>query len=346
MNAAVKVNVERGLGAAILVLMALGPLAFGAYWVSFILTQTFLIGIAAASLIFLSAYGGMVSLAQTAMYGIAAVALGNMVTTGESKGLHLGWNPWLGIVLAIVITTALGLILGAVASRSAGIYFLMITLTYSVIAFYFLGQVTIVSGFSGIAGIDNFTPSLVGSPTDQPNRLYYVALVLALLAYVLIRYVVRTPFGLALQGVRDEPVRMSSLGFNVALHRTLAFGFAAFLAALAGILFAWWNGIVAPDTVGLGGTIDLLVAAVIGGLRRIEGAWIGAFAFIVINNYVRDVSLPVIGGSFNTIIGLIFVAIVVVSPDGLMGAWDRLWSLVGRRRAMTGPVAAGSGGSG
>ena len=183
-----------------------------------------------------------------------------MVTTGESKGLHLGWNPWLGIVLAIVITTALGLILGAVASRSAGIYFLMITLTYSVIAFYFLGQVTIVSGFSGIAGIDTFTPSLVGSPTNQPNRLYYVALVLALLAYVLIRYVVRTPFGLALQGVRDEPVRMSSLGFNVALHRTLAFGFAAFLAALAGILFAWWNGIVAPDTVGLGGTIDLLVA--------------------------------------------------------------------------------------
>src|SRR5262249_29897826 len=142
MTSALKLNIERGAGTAILLLMALGPLAFGAYWVSFILTQTFLIGIAAASLIFLSAYGGMVSLGQAALYGLAAVALGNIVTKGEAKGLHLGWNPWLGVVLAILITTALGLLLGAVASRSAGIYFLMITLTYSVIAYYFLGQVT------------------------------------------------------------------------------------------------------------------------------------------------------------------------------------------------------------
>jgi branched-chain amino acid transport system permease protein len=339
MTQSLKLNVERGAGASILLLMALGPLVFGAYWVSFILTQTFLIGIAAASLIFLSAYGGMFSLGQTALYGLSAVALGNMVTKGEAKGLHLGWNPWLGVLLAIVITTALGLLLGAVASRSAGIYFLMITLTYSVIAYYFLGQVTVVSGFSGIAGIDTYTPALIGSPTDQPNRLYYAALVLALIVYLLIRYVARTPFGLALQGVRDEPVRMSSLGFNVPLHRTLAFGFAAFVASIAGILFAWWNGIVAPDTVGLGSTIDLLVVAVIGGLRRLEGAWIGAFAFIVINNYVRDVSLPLVGGSFNTLIGLIFLAIVVVSPDGLMGFWDRLWSLAARRGA-TGSLTA------
>jgi branched-chain amino acid transport system permease protein len=345
MTAAVKLNIERGVGALAVLLMALGPLVFGSYWVSFILTQTFLTGIAAASLIFLSAYGGMVSLGQTALYGLSAVALGNIVTKGEAKGLHLGWNPWLGVFLAIIITTALGLMLGAVASRSAGIYFLMITLTYSVIAYYFLGQVTVVSGFSGIAGIDNYTPSLIGSPTNQPNRLYYVSLVLALGAFLLIRYIVRTPFGLALQGVRDEPVRMSSLGFNVPLHRTLAFGFAAFLASIAGILFAWWNGIVAPDTVGLGGTIDLLIIAVIGGLRRLEGAWIGAFAFIVINNYVRH-SVPLVGGSFNTVIGLIFLAIVVVSPDGLMGLWDSSWSFVQRRRKTSGPLAPSPSSSG
>ncbi len=337
---------ERSFAAAALILALVGPLLFNEYWVSFILTQTFLIGIAAASLIFLSAYGGMVSLSQTALFGISAFALGNMVTQGEAKGLHLGWNPWLSVVLAILITTAVGLLFGAISSRSAGIYFLMITLTYSVIGTYFFGQVTIVSGFSGIGGIDNYTPSIVGSPTTQPNRLYYVALVVAILAYILIRYLVRTPFGLALQGVRDEPVRMSSLGFNVALHRTLAFGFAAFVASLAGILFAWWNGTVAPDTIGLQSTIDLLVICVIGGLRRVEGAWLGAFAFIVINNYVRDVSVPVLGGSFNTIIGLIFLVIVIVSPDGLMGIWDRLWSL-GRRRggSATGPVAATPSGS-
>ena len=74
------------------------PVLFSTYWVSFVLTQVFLLGIAAASLIFLSAYGGMVSLAQVSIYGIAGFVVGNVVTTGESKGLNLGWNPWLGVL--------------------------------------------------------------------------------------------------------------------------------------------------------------------------------------------------------------------------------------------------------
>ena len=329
-NAATKRTVERALGVGALVLAALGPLIFSDYWVSFILTQTFLMGIAAASLIFLSAYGGMVSLAQVALYGIAGFALGNMVTQTESKGLNLGWDPWLSIVLAILITTGLGLVFGALSSRSAGIYFLMITLTYAVIANYFFGQVTEVSGFSGISGIAGYAPDLVGGGQDE-TRLYYTALIVAVFVYLLIRFIVRTPFGVTLQGVRDDPVRMSSLGFNVPLHRTLAFALAAFFASLAGILYVFWNGQIDPASVGLSGTIELLIISVIGGLARVEGAWLGAFAFIVINNYVRDVSVPVAGGSFHTIIGLLFLAIVIVSPGGLMGVWDRIVGVIGRR---------------
>jgi branched-chain amino acid transport system permease protein len=322
-----KTRIERGIGAGALVLAALGPLIFNDYWVNFILTQTFLIGIAAASLIFLSAYGGMISLAQVALYGIAGFALGNMITQAEAKGLNLGWDPWLAIVLAILITTGIGLVFGAVAARSLGIYFLMITLTYAVIVNYFFGQVTQLSGFSGISGIAKYAPDLIGG---DRTRLYYTALVLAVLVYLLIRFVLRTPFGVALQGLRDDPIRMTSLGYNVPLHRTLAFGLAAFIASIAGILYVFWNGQIDPATVGLQGTIDLLVVAVIGGLVRVEGAWLGAFVFIVINNYVRDVSVPVLGGSFNTIIGLIFLAIVLVSPDGLMGIWNRAARRVGR----------------
>ena len=330
MTPALKTTVERVVAVGALVLAALGPVIFSDYWVSFILTQTFLIGIAAASLIFLSAYGGMVSLAQVALYGIAGFALGNMITQAESKGLNLGWDPWLSILLAILITTAIGLVFGAVAARSLGIYFLMITLTYAVIANYFFGQVTVVSGFSGISGIAKYAPDIFGGGHDR-TRLYYTALITAVIVYLIIRYVVRTPFGITLQGVRDDPVRMSSLGYNVPLHRTLSFGLAAFFASLAGILYVFWNGQIDPATVGLGGTIDLLIVAVIGGLARIEGAWLGAFAFIVINNYVRDVEVPLAGGSFNTIIGLVFLAIVIVSPDGLMGVWDRVTLGVRRR---------------
>ena len=337
-----KQGIERAIGMGALVLVAIGPALFDDYWLGFILTQTFLIGIAAASLIFLSAYGGMVSLAQVALYGIAGFALGNMVTT-EGKGLHLGWDPWLGVVLAIGITTFIGFVLGAVASRSAGIYFLMITLTYAVIANYFFGQVTVVSGFSGISGIDLRAPGFVGADDESPVRLYYVALVVAVLVYLLIRFVSRTPFGLSLQGVRDEPVRMASLGYTVPMHRTLAFTFAAFIASLAGVLYVWWNGQIDPATIGLQGTIDLLIVAVIGGLGRIEGAWLGAFVFIVINNYVRDSWLTRflddvgIGGSFNTIIGVIFLVIVIVSPDGLMGVWGRLTGVFRRRGGGTEP---------
>jgi branched-chain amino acid transport system permease protein len=338
-------QVERGIVAAVLILVLVFPATdLSEYWAHQILIRTFLFGIAAASLIFLSAYGGMVSLAQSAMFGIAGVIIGNLATKGgaggTSKGLHLGWDPTIALIVAIVMTTAIGLLVGAVAARSAGIYFLMITLTYAVIANATLGQVTKISGFSGIGGINRYTPGWIGNVLDHPNRLYYIALGVAIAVYVLIRYIVRTPFGLTLQGVRDEPIRMSSLGYNVPLHRTLAFGFAAFIASLAGILYVWWSGQVAPGNVDLPQTINLLIMAVIGGLVRIEGAWIGAFVFILMDNYITsNTHIPglgfggtLFGGSFNTIIGIIFLAIVIVSPDGLFGIWERLFDPTRRPR--------------
>ena len=139
---------------------------------------------------------------------------------------------------------------------------------------------------------------------------------------MLLRYVARTPFGLTLQGVRDDPVRMASLGYNVVLHRTIAFTFAAFIAAIGGVLFVWWNGHIDPASIDLGSTIDVLVIAVIGGLYRLEGAWVGALFFVVINNYSQQISF--IGPRFHTLIGAIFLVIVLVSPGGLVGLWERV----------------------
>jgi branched-chain amino acid transport system permease protein len=321
-------GLDRLVGVAVLVVGVLAPLIFNDYWVGTLLTQMLIFGIVAASLIFLSAYGGMVSLAQVSLFGVAGFALGNMTTTGNTKGLNLAWEPWLGVVLAIAIAIAVAFVFGALSSRSFGIYFLMITLTLSVIANLFFGQVTTFSGFGGISGIP--TPVLLGTAEAHADRLYYVALGVALVVYFLLRYIVRTPFGLALQGIRDDPVRMSSLGYRVALHRTVAFAFAGGVAALGGVLFAWWNGHIDPATINLGSTIDVLVIAVIGGLLRIEGAWLGALVFVVINNYSQRIGF--IGDRFHTLIGAIFLVIVLVSPNGLMGLWDRAVSLLGRAR--------------
>jgi len=335
-----KAVTERAIGIGAIVLAVLAPLIFSDFYVNSILTQALILGIGAASLIFLSAYGGMISLAQAGLMGIAGYALANMVTQrvpgGETKGLLLGWDPTLSLIAAILLTTAIGLVFGAVASRSFGIYFLMLTLTYTVIAFLFVSSVTLIGGFSPVAGVDLYTPGFIGEIVNDRQRLYFISLIAAVAVYVLIRYLIRTPFGISLQGIRDEPVRMASLGYNVALHRTLAFGIGSLVAAVGGALYAWWFGQLSPTIMGLDATIQLLIIAVIGGLRRIEGAWLGAVAFLVINNEVTNrippSGLPVIGGTFNTVIGFIFLAIVIVSPDGLMGLWDRLWNVAGRNR--------------
>ncbi len=346
--------VERVIGVAVLVFVLFAPQLVSGFWMDTVLTQTFILGIGAASLVFLSAYGGMISLAQAGLMGIAGYALGNMVSErvegGETKGLLLGWDPTLSVVLAILLTVGIGILFGAVASRSFGIYFLMLTLTYSVIGFLFVSQVTQVGGFSPIAGIDRYTPGFMGDVVNDRQRLYYVSLLVAIVVYVLIRYLVRTPFGIALEGIRDEPTRMASLGFNVTLHRTVAFAIGSLIAALGGVLFAWWSGQLSPSDIGLSATIQLLVIAVIGGLTRIEGAWLGAFAYIWISNEVTnripEDGLWVVGGTFNTVIGLAFLAIVIASPDGLMGLWDRIWNGLRSRGGPGEPaVAAGSAGS-
>ena len=138
----------------------------------------------------------------------------------------------------------------------------------------------------------------------------------------------RTAFGLGMQGVRDEPARMRALGFDVNLHRTLAFGVAAFVAGIAGVLSVFYNTRITPGSINLAQTIDVLIVAVIGGLYRLEGAWVGALTYALIDNYSRE-WVPEVGNvlgpaRFNTLIGVLFLIIVLASPGGLIGIWDQL----------------------
>jgi branched-chain amino acid transport system permease protein len=325
---------------ALAVVLLLAPEIFTDYWLSQILTQALWLGIAAASLTFLNHYGGMTSLAQVAIYGIAGFAMGNVVHTINSEGgLNLGWNPWAGVVFGIAVAVLVAFLFGAIASRSYGIYFLMITLALSLLVFYFFGQVTTLSGFGGIRSVSR--PGVIGNPITDPTPLYYACLGASVVVYALLRYVARTPFGIALQGIRDDPPRMRSLGYNVPLHRTLAFTIGAFVASIAGILSVWFDTQISPGSINIAQTIAVLIIAVIGGLSRLEGAWIGALAYVLINYYSRQ-DTPTLGlwlnpGRFATIIGLVFLIIVLVSPDGLVGIWGRLSRAVGRR--LSGPTA-------
>jgi branched-chain amino acid transport system permease protein len=328
---------------AVAIVLLLAPRIFDAYWVSQILTQALWLGIVAASLTFLSRYGGMISLGQVAIYGIAGFTMANLVHTVNSEGgLNLGWNPWPAAVVGILVAVIIAFLFGAIASRSYGIYFLMITLALSLLVYYFFGQVVQLSGFGGIRSVTR--PGFLGDPITRPDPLYYVCLGVSVAVYLMLRYVVRTPFGVALQGVRDDPLRMRSLGYNVPLHRTLAFTLGAFVASIAGILSVWFNTQISPGAIRIDQTIAVLIISVIGGLSRIEGAWIGALAYTLIDYYSRQYT-PTVGlwlgpGQFDTIIGLIFLLIVLLSPDGLIGIGQRVI------KAARPAGGAGTGGTG
>jgi branched-chain amino acid transport system permease protein len=341
--------------AAIAIVLLLAPQIFSEYWLSEIWTQALWLGIAAASVTFLYRYCGMVSLAQVAIYGIAGFAMGNVVHTLNSEGgLNLGWTPWAGVAFGIAVAVLVGLLFGAVASRSYGIYFLMITLALSLFVFYFFGQDVQLSGFGGIRSVSH--PGYLRDPITDPTPLYYTCLGCSVGVYLLLRYVVRTPFGITLQGIRDDPLRMRSLGYAVPMHRTLAFALGAFVAAIAGILSVWFNTQISPGSINLAQTIAVLIIVVIGGLSRIEGAWLGAVAYVLIDYYSRQ-DTPTLGlwlgpGRFATVIGLIFLLIVLLSPDGLIGIGQKLWRLGGRLLGRASPprtaqpqdaVAAGAG---
>ena len=132
---------------------------------------------------------------------------------------------------------------------------------------------------------------------------------------------IRAPFGIALQGIRDNPRRMSALGFYVTAHRVAAYAFAGLIAAVGGVLFTWYNGLITPGSVGTSWLINVLVIAVLGGMRHPIGAFLGAIVFVLLQNFAIDL---VDRERFNLVIGGVFLAIVLFSPDGLVGLWMRL----------------------
>ena len=151
----------------------------------------------------------MISLAQTMLMGIAGFMIGNMVTTragGESKGLDARLGPDARARPRAARHDAARPALRR-ARRAERRHLLPDDHAdaSSVIVYYFVGQVTVVSGFSGIAGINQYTPPFIGDIVNDRNRLYYIALGVAVVVYLAIRFLIRTPFGLALQGLRDEP---------------------------------------------------------------------------------------------------------------------------------------------
>jgi branched-chain amino acid transport system permease protein len=309
------------------------PLVASPFWTVQIGAQALFLGVIALSLMFLAGYGGMVSLSQMTVAGVA----GYMVAVFGANETHplFDWPLWVAVPIAIVIATAFSVVIGVISVRTSGIYTIMITLAIGVAAFYFAQQnYAIFNGHSGFAGLPS--PVGLGLNWRDPMPFYYLSLAVAAVSYLAVLYVSRSTFGIGLQAIRDNPRRMNALGFHVNLQRVVAHGFAGLIASIGGLLYVWMNGRVSPGTIDIGPVIDILVIAVIGGLRHPIGPFVGATLFVLIENFAIDLISP---ERFNTLIGMIFLVIVLVSPDGLLG----LWRLVSDRMKAGGPANGGVG---
>ena len=295
--------------------------------------QSLALGLIALSLTFLGGYGGMISLAQMTVAGIAGYMVGIFGTSGTAE-ISLGWPWWVGVALALAIATLAGAFIGWLSVRTEGIYTIMITLAVGV-AFYYLclQNYSVFNGFQGFQQVH--PPKLFGINWRDPLPFYHLVLFWSLAGYFFVKYLLRAPFGIALQGIRDNPRRMNALGFHVTAHRVAAYAVAGFIAAVGGVLLVWYNGLITPNSAGTSWLINILIIAVLGGMRHPLGPFIGAIVFVLLQTFAIDL---IDRERFNLVIGGVFLAIVLFSPDGLLGLWAALQARFTSRSGFSTPT--------
>lgn len=318
------------LFAVLLVLPFLVP----PFWTANILGRALVYGLIAMSLTFLASYGGFVSLAQMMIAGVAGYTVAILGPTSIPMGAGLSWG--LTIPIALVMATLAGLLVGVIAVRTMGIYLLMITLALAVgFALYVQANISVFNGYEGIRNV--LGPQVLGRPFRDPFVFYYVSLAVCSLLFAGVLVLVRGPFGLVLQGLRDNPRRVSALGYNAALHRIAAFGVAGFIAGCGGVLVCFYNIGISPGSIGLWASVNILVMSVIGGLGHPIGAFAGALIYVLFDTFASSIYDR---ERFNTLIGLVFLVIVLVSPDGFLGIGKRLKESLQARLSRRKPKAA------
>ncbi len=311
-----RIGVAQILLAAALVLY---PAVASPFFLAQIGAYSLIWGLLALSLMLLAGYGGMVSLAQITAAGLAAY----LVAIFGANNMNIygfGWPWWILAPFAVIAAAIASALIGAISVRTEGIYTIMITLAIATGFFYFAQQnYAFFNGHSGYAGIP--APQFWGVNWRDPMPFYYLCLFVAAICYAAVLYGSRSTFGMALQAIRDNQRRMRAVGYDVTAHKVAAYFLSGLIAGLAGVLLVWFNGRISPGTVDVSQAIDVLVIAVIGGLRHPIGPFIGAVFVVLIQTFAIDI----VGAErYNTLIGLVFLVIVFVSPDGLLGLWGKI----------------------
>jgi branched-chain amino acid transport system permease protein len=298
-----------GWGLALLAFAVL-PTFAGEFYVN-LATQILIAALLSSSLNLLVGYGGLSSLGHASYLGVAAFASAWLTT---AQGLSNLIAAPLELVLAVVLAAAFGWI----ALRATGIGFLMITLALGQVlwgvAYRWVG---VTGGDNGITGITR--PVVFGIDLNGSSAFFYFTLIVVSIAIGVIALFIASPFGTALKGTRDQPRRMAALGYHVWLIRWLTFIFVGFLGAVAGLLFVYYNKYIHPMSLSLATSAEALLGVMTGGTGTLAGPIVGAAIVLILKNYVSGFV-----ERWNTLLGIVFVLIVVFMPEGVVPGFKRL----------------------
>jgi len=276
------------------------------YWQT-ILRDMLVFAVYALSLDLLIGRAGMPSLGHAAFFGGGAYAAG-------IASARLGTDE-LAVTLAaaVLVAAALALVIGSLAVRASGIFFLMLTLAFAQMVFAVAFQWTDVTGGSnGFSGIHR--PSALGIDLGPPDALYRAVVVIFALVALLAWWISRSEYGRALVGVRENERRMRALGYDTRRLRLSAFVLAGALAGVAGALSAWSFRFVSANDVGLGRSIEAFVMVLIGGAGSLLGPIVGAAVVLYIDRVLSS-SIPF----SQTVLGVVFVVFVLAARQGIVG---------------------------
>ena len=295
--------------ACVAALLAFPALA-GRFYLQLV-SKIMIMAVFAMSLNLLVGCTGLVSLGHAVFFGLGAYTL--MLLSPQYGAASL----WLSLPAAIAVAAVAACAIGLLVLRSSGVYFIMATLAFTQMFFYFVTGSKALGGSDGAyiyvkpdAAIFGITPFRLADPV----QFYYIVLVLMAGTYLALRMLLRSPFGHAIQGIRVNERRMRSLGFATFRYKLMSFVIAGALAGLAGYFDAAQFGVVNPDLFGwrLSGLVLMMV--ILGGMGTLYGPILGAFALVMVQELLTDLTkhwlLPM---------GLFIILAVLLLPQGIGG---------------------------
>lgn len=310
------------IGMAVII-VALSPLLLPTYQVT-LLNYIGMNALVVLGLVLLTGVGGMTSFGQAALVGIGAYTTAYLTVT-EQLPNFLAWsggNPWIGLLLGVLITILSALLVGGLTLKLSGHYLPLGTIAWGISLYYFFSTIPTLGGHSGISNIPNI--QIFGYALDSNNKMFYLIWFILFIAILLTKNLLNSREGRAIRALKGGQIMAESMGVNTFRSKLIVFIISSIFASVSGWLYAHNQSFINPTPFGLQMGIDYLFMALLGGVGSIWGAVLGAGIFTMMRQWLQDLLPMIFGGegNYETIVfGLMIVLLMQKAPAGL-------WSLI------------------